>query len=262
MIGVACLCQEEDQKKFKCLKYMSIEKIREKNLFKNIKDEVQIMYELIGVEGVCQIEDIIINEDKDITIVLPFYALTDLWNYMKVKPGRHLNEKDSRKVFTQLVDTFIGIHNRQIMHRDIKPENILVKNDELEVCLSDFGLATRVGPYPQYERTRTGQAGTPCYYSYEIVKKKPYDERVDIWCLGVLLFEMLFGALPFSHDPKDARDYTASISSLVFKFPAKSTVSQEARDLIQKVLVPQEKRITLEEIKLHNWITLDLDLAF
>ena len=99
MIGVACLCQEEKDKQLKCLKYMSIEKIREKNLFKNIKDEVQIMYELIGVQGVCQIEDIIINEEKDITLVLPFYALTDLWNYMKVLPGRHLNEKDSRKVF-------------------------------------------------------------------------------------------------------------------------------------------------------------------
>lgn len=53
MIGVACLCQDERRNKLKCLKYMSIEKIREKNLFKNIKDEVQIMYELIGVEGVC-----------------------------------------------------------------------------------------------------------------------------------------------------------------------------------------------------------------
>ena len=49
MIGVACLCQEEKDKQLKCLKYMSIDKIREKNLFKNIKDEVQIMYELIGV---------------------------------------------------------------------------------------------------------------------------------------------------------------------------------------------------------------------
>ena len=106
MIGVACLCQDEKRNKLKCLKYMSIEKIREKNLFKNIKDEVQSMYELIGVEGVCQIEDIIINEEKDITIVLPFYALTDLWNYMKVKPGRHLSEEDSRKVFVQLVKTF------------------------------------------------------------------------------------------------------------------------------------------------------------
>lgn len=61
MIGVACLCSN-NQGILKCLKYMSVDKIREKNLFKNIKDEVLIMYELIGVPGVCQIEDIIINE--------------------------------------------------------------------------------------------------------------------------------------------------------------------------------------------------------
>lgn len=53
MIGVACLCQEENHNLLSCLKLMSIEKIREKNLFKNIKDEVQIMYDLIGVGGVC-----------------------------------------------------------------------------------------------------------------------------------------------------------------------------------------------------------------
>ena len=84
MIGVACLCQNEQNNILSCLKLMSLEKIKEKNLFKNIKDEVQIMYDLIGVNGVCQIEDIIINESKDVTIVMPFYALTDLWNYMKV----------------------------------------------------------------------------------------------------------------------------------------------------------------------------------
>ena len=129
MIGVACLCNEENMRGVRCLKHMSQEKIKDKNLFKNIIDEVSIMYELIGVPGVCQIEDLIINENRDITIVLPFFSLTDLWNYMKVKPGRHLSEKDARTVFRQLVHTFIGIHERRIMHRDIKPENILVKNE-------------------------------------------------------------------------------------------------------------------------------------
>lgn len=181
---------------------------------------------------------------------------------MKVKPGRHLSEKDARTVFKQLVECFIGIHSRRIMHRDIKPENILVKNEDLEVCISDFGLATRVGPQPQYEKTRTGQAGTPCYYSYEIIRKLPYDERVDIWCLGVLLFEMLFGALPFSHAPGDPRDYSSSISSLQFSIPSKSQVSQEARDLIKRILVPQEKRISLPAILKHDWLELDLDLVF
>ena len=84
MISVACQCHNNIQSKIHCLKYMSIEKIREKIMFKNIKDGVQIMYELIGFNGFCQIKDIIINEEKYIIIILSFYALTDLWNYMKV----------------------------------------------------------------------------------------------------------------------------------------------------------------------------------
>lgn len=99
MIGVCCLCQDEQNNLLYCLKHMSIEKIREKNLFKNIKEEIEIMYDLIGIKGVCQLEDIIINDDKDVTMVLPFYAHTDLWNFMKVKPGRHLSEKDARTIF-------------------------------------------------------------------------------------------------------------------------------------------------------------------
>ena len=140
MIGVACLCNEENMRGVRCLKHMSQDKIREKNLFKNIIDEVSIMYELIGVQGVCQIEDLIINENRDITIVLPFFSLTDLWNYMKVKPGRHLSERDARTVFRQLVECFIGIHGRRIMHRDIKPENVMIGEDSF-AKLIDFGLS-------------------------------------------------------------------------------------------------------------------------
>lgn len=73
---------------------------------------------------------------------------------------------------------------------------------------------------------------------------------------------MLFGALPFSHAPGDPRDYSASISSLQFQIPAKSQVSQEARDLIKRILVPQERRIKLKEILTHEWLELDLDLVF
>lgn len=79
---------------------MSIKKIKEKNLFKNIIEEVSIMYDLIGVPGVCQLQDIIINEGKEIVLVLPFYYLTDLWNFMKTKPGRHLTESQAKKVFS------------------------------------------------------------------------------------------------------------------------------------------------------------------
>jgi hypothetical protein len=73
---------------------------------------------------------------------------------------------------------------------------------------------------------------------------------------------MLFGALPFSHAPGDPRDYSASISSLQFSIPSKSQVSQEARDLIKRILVPQEKRISLTAALKHDWLELDLDLVF
>jgi len=83
----------------------------------------------------------------------------------------------------------------------------------------------------------SGRAGTPCYYPYEMVKGLPYDFRADVWCLGVLLVEMLYGALPFAADKN--RDYSVTISNLDYRLPAGKKVSNEARDLIQKILVPQ-----------------------
>lgn len=64
---------------------------------------------------------------------------------------------------------------------------------DCNVWLSDFGLAIRLPAHG----TVKGRAGTPCYYPYEMVQQIPYDTRSDLWCLGVLLFEMLYGGLPF-----------------------------------------------------------------
>lgn len=79
-----------------------------------------------------------------------------------------------------------------------------------------------------------------------------------MWGLGVLLYEMLFGGLPFNHSKTDIRDYSASISSLKWKYPKSSIVGQEPRDLISKILVPQERRISLEDVRLHPWFSMEL----
>jgi len=74
--------------------------------------------------------------------------------------------------------------------------------------------------------------------------------------MGILLFEMLFGALPFKHIKDNPRDFSASIASLQFNFPQKYNriVSDDARDLISKILVPHGKRISLSNIKKHKWL--------
>ena len=115
--------------------------------------------------------------------------------------------------------------------------------------MSDFGLAIRL---PKHNTVK-GRAGTPCYYPYEMVQQTPYDTRSDLWCLGVLLYEMLFGSLPFQPDPKTG-DYAGAIAKLHFSVPKSRRVSTEAGDLIKRLLVPQEKRADLDEIESHPWM--------
>jgi calcium-dependent protein kinase len=87
------------------------------------------------------------------------------------------------------------LHSKGIMHRDLKPENFLLTEKTLKVAnlkIADFGLACR-------DETSTVVAGSPYYIAPEIISNKPYDKRCDLWSLGVILFLLLSGELPFHH---------------------------------------------------------------
>ena len=139
-------------------------------------------------------------------------------------------------------------HERKIVHRDLKPENIMIETDLSRVYLSDFGLGMRIPSHG----TVKGRAGTPCYYSYEMVKQIPYDTRLDLWCLGVLLFEMLYGELPFKADEKTG-DLSGAIERLEFTIPKVKGVGPEAGELIKRLLVPEAERADAAEIEAHPW---------
>lgn len=117
-------------------------------------------------------------------------------------------------------------------------------DDDLNIALSDFGLAIRLHP----GQSNTGRAGTPCYYPYEMVAGQAYDHRADLWCVGVLLCEMLYGILPFKSSSGPERDYSESILALRYSLPTNKNVSSSAKDLIQKLLVRQDKRLTLSQV--------------
>ena len=134
-----------------------------------------------------------------------------------------------------------------IIHRDIKPENVVL-DENMVGKLTDFGWSN----YMQGDMKRTTVCGTPVYLAPEIINNRGHDEKVDIWCIGVLLFELMTGFAPFQGN--DVQTVKYNISRLKISWP--KNMDKEAADLISKILkYYPEERISLEQMLLHPFFT-------
>lgn len=107
----------------------------------------------------------------------------------------YYSEKEARDTCKILLEAVLYCHDHHVAHRDLKPENLLLlsENDDSAVKIADFGFAKKV-----YEKnTLTTQCGTPGYVAPEILEGTPYDERADMWSVGVILYILLGGYPPF-----------------------------------------------------------------
>lgn len=107
----------------------------------------------------------------------------------------YYNEKEARDTCKIVLDAVGYCHKNHVAHRDLKPENLLLlsENDDSAVKIADFGFAKKV-----YEKNSlTTQCGTPGYVAPEILEGTPYDERADMWSVGVILYILLGGYPPF-----------------------------------------------------------------
>lgn len=119
------------------------------------------------------------------------------------------------------------MHDKKVIHRDIKPENLLVGEHE-ELKVADFGWSV----HAPNSRRKT-MCGTLDYLPPEMLQHDNYDFGVDIWSLGVLIYEFLLGSPPF--ESPDQEETYKRIQSLKWVFPEKSDISEDAKDLIRKV---------------------------
>jgi serine/threonine protein kinase len=133
-----------------------------------------------------------------------------------------------------------------IIHRDIKPENILLDADGA-VKLADFGWSNFFQDDSQKRQT---YCGTPEYLAPEMIKQKGHDKSLDIWNLGVLLFELLTGSPPFEGSNQSI--LFENILGHKVKWP--SRFNPLAKDLIQRLLkINPQERIKLDDISQHAW---------
>lgn len=135
------------------------------------------------------------------------------------------DEPTAAKYMCQLIDALDYCHSRKIIHRDLKPENILIGYYG-ELKIADFGWAVH-GPSSR----RQTLCGTLDYLSPEMIEQKTYDERIDLWSLGVLTYEFLAGRPPFVHDQLEQ----TYMNILFVKYSFPDHISESAQRFIRSV---------------------------
>ena len=178
-----------------------------------------------------------------IYLILEFAAKGEL--YKELQKSQRFDEKRAAKYIKSLAHALNYCHIKHVIHRDIKPENLLLdlKGD---LKIADFGWSVHA---PNSRRKTL--CGTLDYLPPEMVEGKEHDSKVDVWSLGVLMYEFLTGSPPFEH-PTPSETYK-KIAQIDIKWPA--YVTEDARDLISKFLVKDPKgRIQLSDVEHHPWI--------
>ena len=210
--------------------------------------EIEIMYKLNHPNIVRLFGNF--EDENYCYFIMEYMPQGNLFNLIKTNKNNGIDKKVVAKIMRDLINAIHYLHsmNPPIIHRDIKPENILLTNDN-QIKLTDFGWAN----YINFENEqRSTFCGTPLYLAPEMIEKNGHGKEVDIWCLGVLLFELLAGVPPFSGKTKvDLIKNILKIHILWPKFPKKE-IDNDAKDLIYKILkIDPKQRITLEEMIKH-----------
>ncbi|KAG0173620.1 hypothetical protein DFQ28_011112 [Apophysomyces sp. BC1034] len=198
----------------------------------------------------------VIETEKYIGIILQCASGGELFEY--ILAHRFLKEKDASRLFAELISGVHYMHQKHIVHRDLKLENLLLDKNR-SIVITDFGFANLFAS--ARDDLMSTSCGSPCYAAPELVISEGLyvGSAVDIWSCGVILYAMLCGYLPFDDDPANPEGDNINllykyILNTPLAFP--DYVSDDARDLLRKMLVPDpSKRCTMKTIMSHRWLS-------
>ena len=197
-------------------------------------------------ENVIKLFDVIETEDL-ICMVMELAEGGDLLDFINAR--RYLTEYTAREFFKDLASGVSMCHSVNVVHRDLKCENLLL-DSKLRLKISDFGFARK-----HEGKLLETYCGSYAYAAPEIILGEPYiGEPADIWSMGVVLYAMVAGRLPFKDN--DVKTLLNEIAKHIV-FP--EWISDECKDLIRKILTFSVKdRITIEGIRKHPWMSLEI----
>ncbi|XP_078679023.1 NUAK family SNF1-like kinase 1 [Branchiostoma floridae x Branchiostoma belcheri] len=245
--GKVKLAEEKKKGKKVAIKTIRKDKVRDSQDMARIRREIEIMMSLKHPH-IVEILEVFENKEK-IVLVMEFASGGELYDYISER--QRLTETEARRIFRQIVSAVNYCHKKGVVHRDLKLENLLL-DQQNRVKIADFGLSNTYS----HDKLLKTFCGSPLYASPEIVNGKPYHgPEVDCWSLGVVLYALVYGTMPF--DGSDFGSLTQQISRAQYFEPSQPS---DAAGLIRWCLtVNPKRRATIDDIRHHWWVCAEYE---
>ncbi|XP_046849184.1 serine/threonine-protein kinase MARK2-like isoform X2 [Xenia sp. Carnegie-2017] len=189
----------------------------------------------------------VIETDKTLYLVMEYASGGEVFDYL-VAHGR-MREKEARVKFRQIVSAVQYCHQKHVIHRDLKAENLLLDSN-MNIKIADFGFSNEFTPGNKLDTF----CGSPPYAAPELFQGKKYDgPEVDVWSLGVILYTLVSGSLPF--DGQNLKELRERVLRGKYRIPF--YMSTDCENLLKKFLVLNPlKRARLEQIMADKWMNI------
>jgi glucan-binding YG repeat protein len=224
----------------------------------NITD-MELVRSEIDIMKLCKHPNIVtlldhFENSEYIFIAMEYLSGGDFGTYLKRQKYK-FTEENAAKLMYQLASGIKYLHDYGVLHRDLKPENIMLSapGDNPIIKIMDFGLSKILGPL---EKVVDGY-GTLSFVAPEVLIRQPYNKQIDIWSIGVIMYYMLSGILPFDDEDDNEEVIAKKTVFTELEFPDKyfKNRSDEVKDLITKCLIKDPNtRYSVENFLNHAWI--------
>ncbi|XP_047462398.1 hormonally up-regulated neu tumor-associated kinase homolog A [Mugil cephalus] len=217
---------------------------------KNLRREGHIQ-QMIRHPNITQLLDILETENS-YYLVMELCPGGNLMN--RIYDKKRLDERETQKYIRQLVLAVEHLHRAGVVHRDLKIENLLLDEQD-NIKLIDFGLSNCAGILG-YSDPFSTQCGSPAYAAPELLSRKKYGPKVDVWSIGVNMYAMLTGTLPFTVEPFSLRALHQKMVDKEMN-PLPPSLSTAAICLLKKLLEPDpSKRPNIHQVMADSWLQL------
>jgi len=245
MIGGGCFgeiylgCKTTNSEEKVAIKKVSIKKLSSNDFLTYIENEKNIFISIGSHPNIVTYYDSVILEDCFYLIIE--YCPLSLSGFASKFPNKCIPEYQALTIAKDLALALKDLNSKKIIHRNLYPSNILFKDGIVKICSFSFALKSEnICEMPGL----ASSVGIPLFEAPEIYYKQPYSFKCDVWSLGLVLYQMLYGKMPWVG--KGLADLFNQINNNALVFPIEPQVSESIKDLIKEMLA-------VDEVKRCNW---------